>query len=162
MTKKISEAAGCSRVYTNHSLRATSVTSLDHAGYTSRDIMTVSGHRSESSIKHYVRTSEEMKRNMSKTLSEKLSTQSEQNCHDPPRNVPDNVENNKPTTSTSSTSNDVVDEDGLETFTDSQVERALNSLIHVLQEPLQDISNTNSNATVTGAANYSMNMVTSV
>ena len=68
MTKKISEAAGCSRVYTNHSLRATSVTSLDHAGYTSRDIMTVSRHRSESSIKHYVLTNEEMKRKMSKTL----------------------------------------------------------------------------------------------
>ena len=69
MTKTISSNAGCSKTYTNHSLRATSISMLDHAGYASRDIMSVSGHRSETSIKNYSRTSETQKRNMSHTLS---------------------------------------------------------------------------------------------
>lgn len=66
--KKISMRAGCSQVYTNHCLRATSVTILDHAGFKSRDIMTVSGHHAESSIKNYVRTSEATKVEMSNAL----------------------------------------------------------------------------------------------
>lgn len=69
MTSVICEAAGCSKHYTNHSLRATSITLLDHAGHASRDIMSVSGHRSETSIKNYARTSEHTKRQMSDTLS---------------------------------------------------------------------------------------------
>ena len=44
MLKKICQEAGC-KIYTNHSLRATSISLLDEAGYPSRDIMTVSGHR---------------------------------------------------------------------------------------------------------------------
>ncbi|XP_060758189.1 uncharacterized protein LOC132868911 isoform X3 [Neoarius graeffei] len=68
MTKKISEAAGCSKKYTNHSLRATSITILDHAGYPYRDIMTISGHRSEASIKNYAGK----KKEMSNTLSAKI------------------------------------------------------------------------------------------
>ena len=39
--KNISTAAGCSKVYTNHCLRATCVTTLDQAGFQSRDIMAV-------------------------------------------------------------------------------------------------------------------------
>lgn len=69
MAKKISQAAGCSKIYTNHCLRATSVTLLDHAGFASRDIMTVSGHKSETSIKNYVRTSEAQKQKMSDSIS---------------------------------------------------------------------------------------------
>ena len=36
MTKNICKAAGCTKHYTNHSLRATSITLLDHAGHASR------------------------------------------------------------------------------------------------------------------------------
>ena len=69
MLKRICKEAGC-KMYTNHSLRATSISILDRAGHPSRDIMTVSGHRAESSIKNYVRTSEDKKKKMSRTLSE--------------------------------------------------------------------------------------------
>ena len=69
MLKRICEEAGC-KIYTNHSLRATSITILDEAGHPSRDIMTVSGHKAESSIKNYARTSAAKKRKMSETLSE--------------------------------------------------------------------------------------------
>ena len=72
MMKTISKDANCSFEYTNHCLRAMSITVLDHAGFPSRDIMTVSGHKSESSIKNYAQTSDQQKVNMSDTLSSAL------------------------------------------------------------------------------------------
>ncbi len=76
-TKEISKEAGITRSppYTNHCLRATSIQTLDSAGFEARDIMTVSGHKSESSIRSYSRTSEEKKKNMSAAIS-KLMPQS--------------------------------------------------------------------------------------
>ena len=47
--KIISQDANLSIVYTNDSIRATSVTILDQTGLEARDIMAVSGHRSEKS-----------------------------------------------------------------------------------------------------------------
>ena len=76
--KKISENAGCSRKYTNHSLRATTVTMLDAAGYPSRDIISITGHRSESSLKHYARTSDNQKLNMSRELATQMQETSNQ------------------------------------------------------------------------------------
>ena len=70
-TEVMVEKAGCSRKYTNHCLRATSCTVLDHAGFASRHIKTVSGHKSESCIKCYSRTSEAQKE-MSDTISSAL------------------------------------------------------------------------------------------
>ena len=52
----------------NHCIRATSVTILDDCGIEARHIMTVSGHRSESSIRSYARTGLSMKRKMSDQL----------------------------------------------------------------------------------------------
>ena len=37
----------------NHSIRATAITEMDEAGIDTRHIMRVSGHKSETSIKHY-------------------------------------------------------------------------------------------------------------
>ena len=48
-------------MYTNHSSRAATVTVLDEAGIASRDIMAVTGHKFESSLKDYVRTSNSKK-----------------------------------------------------------------------------------------------------
>jgi hypothetical protein len=70
MMADISKAAKLSRVYTNHWIRATCITLLTEAGFEGRHIITLSGHRSEESIKSYCRdTSEEQKRDMSKSIS---------------------------------------------------------------------------------------------
>ena len=76
MMKKISEEAKLSVSYTNHSIRATTVTILDNNGVEARHIMSVSGHRSENSIRSYSKTSQEMKRKMSMTLSDATTTAS--------------------------------------------------------------------------------------
>jgi integrase len=51
--KNLSKQAGLSKVYTNHCLRATSITELDRSGFEARHIMSISGHQSESSIRSY-------------------------------------------------------------------------------------------------------------
>jgi len=53
MMKEISFAAKLSQTYTNHGIRATSVTLLDRAGIPVHRIMQVSGHRNEGSVKVY-------------------------------------------------------------------------------------------------------------
>jgi hypothetical protein len=58
-------------IYTNHSIRATAITEMDESGIDTRHIMHVSGHKSESSIKHGTqRISEKKKREISHCLSE--------------------------------------------------------------------------------------------
>ena len=55
MVKEISLAASLSnlKVYTNHCVRSTTISSLDEAGIPIHRIMQTSGHRSESSVKSY-------------------------------------------------------------------------------------------------------------
>ncbi|CAC5415966.1 unnamed protein product [Mytilus coruscus] len=60
--KDMSEQFGLSKKYTNHCLRTTAITLLDQDGFEARDIMAVSGHRSENSIRSYSRTDEGKKR----------------------------------------------------------------------------------------------------
>ena len=67
--KEISIAAELSQTYTNHSIRATTITILDDKGYEARHIKTVSGHRSDSSLKSYRRTNLNTKRKMCEDLS---------------------------------------------------------------------------------------------
>ena len=70
---RISAMCSLSRRYTNHCLRSTAITLLDEAQFPSRHIMTVSGHKSENSIKSYNHhTNEETKRLMSHTLTRRL------------------------------------------------------------------------------------------
>lgn len=67
---QISKEAGLSRIYTNHCLRATSITTLSQAGFEARHIRTISGHKNDASLDSYVReTSTNMKRAMSEALS---------------------------------------------------------------------------------------------
>ena len=51
--KTLSKQANLSREYTNHSIRATSITVLDYKKFSNRDIMAISGHKSETSLKSY-------------------------------------------------------------------------------------------------------------
>jgi len=63
-----------STIYTNHCLRATCITALDQAGFEARHIMTVSGQKSEASIRSYSRNvSDNKRRDMSFTLSTHMS-----------------------------------------------------------------------------------------
>ena len=66
--KTISREAKLSKIYTNHSIRATSVTILDSSGFEARHIMAVSGHKSESSIRSYCQTDINTKKKMSETI----------------------------------------------------------------------------------------------
>ena len=52
MMQRISKDAGLSQIYTNHCIRATVITSLDHAGVEGRHIQQVSRHKSISSLQH--------------------------------------------------------------------------------------------------------------
>ena len=53
--KGISKAAPLSQLYTNHSVRATSITLLSEAGMRNRHIMVISGHSNEQSLNSYNR-----------------------------------------------------------------------------------------------------------
>ena len=66
--KVISQQAELSTEYTNHLIRATTITILDRCGFEARHIMSVSGHRSESSIKSYSKTDLNTKTNMAGSL----------------------------------------------------------------------------------------------
>ena len=66
--KVISHQAELSKIYTNHSIRATTITILDRSGFEARHIMSVSGHRNESSIKTYSKTDTNTKTNMAGSL----------------------------------------------------------------------------------------------
>ena len=48
--KEISKEANLSCIYTNHSVRATAITLWANAGLSDREIMAISGHRSEASL----------------------------------------------------------------------------------------------------------------
>ena len=67
--KEISAAAELSKIYSNHCIRATTITVLDGKGYEARHIKTVSGHRSDNSLQSYCRTNLNTKRKMSAELS---------------------------------------------------------------------------------------------
>jgi hypothetical protein len=70
MMQKISKEANLSKIYTNLCIRATCVSVLDECGYKARHIIGLSGHKSESNIKHYAsRLNETKKREMSTVMS---------------------------------------------------------------------------------------------
>jgi hypothetical protein len=80
MMKRISVSAQLSKMYTNHSIRATHVTILDEAGFEARHIMRTTGHKSESSIRSYSsRLSDGKKRDISSTLARAAGIETDEN-----------------------------------------------------------------------------------
>jgi hypothetical protein len=74
MMTKISELSKLSMVYTNHSIRATAITEMDEGGIATTHIIRVSGHKSEESVKHYVRRlSDKKKGEISDCLNDTLT-----------------------------------------------------------------------------------------
>lgn len=71
----ISEKAGLKNRYTNHCIRATTVTSLRNAGVAPSDIVAVTGHRSIASIDSYSKCNDIMRKNMSRELSKVAGVQ---------------------------------------------------------------------------------------
>ena len=51
--KEISKKASLSRIYTSHPVRATDITLWANVGLSDREIMAISGHRSEASLRSY-------------------------------------------------------------------------------------------------------------
>lgn len=82
--KEIPLRAKLLKIYTNQSVRATSVTILDECGFEAQySIMCVSGHWNESSIRSYAnKTNDAVKYAMSVGLSSALSKKHEQQIHD--------------------------------------------------------------------------------
>lgn len=79
MMKEISTLAGLSRVYTNHSVRATAITLWSNAQVPSRHIMAISGHRSEASLQSYnARPSSDQLKACSNILSSALNGRPQQ------------------------------------------------------------------------------------
>ena len=73
--KRISECAALSKVYTNHSIRATAITIMYQGGVDTKQICKVTKHKSEESLKHYIDgQSSAQKRQCSKVLSSAFST----------------------------------------------------------------------------------------
>ena len=72
--KVLSKEAKLSVEYTNHSIRATTITILDRNGYEASHIMSVSGHRSESSLKSYTKTGDLTKCKMAGCLSSAIDS----------------------------------------------------------------------------------------
>ena len=74
MMKEISLGAGLSRIYTNHSVRATAITIWSDAEVPARHIMSISGHSNEQSIASYnTRPSVQQLKNCSDILSNTLA-----------------------------------------------------------------------------------------
>ena len=69
----ISQKAGLSDIYTCHSVRASTITTLFQAGIPAQNIIAVSNHKDVSSLKHYIQDmSNEQKRSCSGVLQNAL------------------------------------------------------------------------------------------
>ena len=74
MIKKLSNRTNLSKMYTNHCIRVTCITILDGCGMESRQMMSVSGHKWEASIRSYSKTSKGTRLEISSYLSERTSS----------------------------------------------------------------------------------------
>ena len=96
MKTLIKEAKLETNIYTNHSIRATCISTLDKNSFEARHITAISGHKNESTIKTYsTKCPDVKKREMYETLKDtvipkkqKASTVSKPNVIDNPQDLP--------------------------------------------------------------------------
>ena len=72
--KKLSVKAGLKKVYTNHCIRSTAITTLDEKGFEAGHIVSMSGHKQEATIKaaYSKKCPEGKKREMSDALFDRM------------------------------------------------------------------------------------------
>ena len=70
--KNLSKQLNLSKLCTNHSLRATTITLLDNKDFEARHIISISGNKTESSIRSNSRTDDTQKRKIAKALSDTI------------------------------------------------------------------------------------------
>ena len=135
--KNLSRDVQLSRVYTNHSIRATSVTILDNSGFQAHHIMTVSGHKTESSIRSYAsKTADNVKRAMSDSLSTALHS------HDIQLLQPEApLVSADPLTVPDLDLNDLIPREWLEWFENDSEEPSISALTVQQQQPLHALQN---------------------
>ena len=76
---ELSRKCELSQIYTNHSIRSTTGTVLHQSRYSTREIQSVTGHKSISSLAIYQRTSSSQKMDMAKTLHHKIAGRGKEN-----------------------------------------------------------------------------------
>ena len=82
MVKDLSKLASLSKIYTNHSVRVTVITLWSDAQVPSRNIVAISGHRSEASLRNYnARPSSDQLRACSDILSGALNGRPQESQH---------------------------------------------------------------------------------
>ena len=75
MMQRISKKAGMSCVYTCHSVRASTITTLFRAGVSTQSIISITKHKSTSSLNHYIQgLSAQQKRDCANVLSTAMET----------------------------------------------------------------------------------------
>lgn len=72
---RLSTEAGLSRKYTNHCIRARITSSLHEQGFSSRAIISVTGHRNVTSLASYIKPSEDERERLSKALCPRSDSQ---------------------------------------------------------------------------------------
>lgn len=74
MLPRLCKQAGTQQKYSNHCLRSTTIQKLSDAGLDTRQIMTVSGHKCETSLQSYWRPNQEDRRKWSNILATQTHT----------------------------------------------------------------------------------------
>ena len=99
--ESISEEAKLSKMYTNHSVRATTLTLWSNAGVQNRHIMAISGHRSEQGLLHYnTQPSTSQLRTYSEVLSRSLTSDRSESLAPTAINIQKEVQENSIVVST--------------------------------------------------------------
>ena len=141
--KSISKDADLSREYTNHSIRATTITLLDAAGYEVRHITSLTGHKPHDSLRSYCQTSVSTKRKISEVLSLALNSTGESSSSVVKRNFNLGLRFDEQSSSTINSNNVRIEQDKSQDETEERSKKNTNILPMLFQNNNNCIFNTN-------------------